>query len=127
MLLATQSLDKTRWDLIASAMLKYGCVEKWSKDMVQKKWYEMHPEHEYGSEYEDSRAKRRMTDEYEISAFSESRHGLSYSLNETSDNPLMSIHSNYLDNTRSRTGSVASTHYSIEQQVAHHLKLELQE
>ena len=108
-------------------MLKYGCVEKWSKDMVQKKWYEMHPENDYGSEYEESKAKRRMTDEYGIDAFADSRNSLSYSLEGSDNGALMSMHSNFMDDERSRTGSVASTHYSIEQQVAHHLKLELQE
>jgi len=108
-------------------MLKYGCVEKWSKDMVQKKFYEMHPENDYCSEFEDSRAKRRMTDEYGIEAFSDSRNGLSYSLNDADHGTLMSSHSNFMNDSRSRTGSVASSHYSIEQQVAHHLKLELHE
>ena len=108
-------------------MLKYGCVEKWSKDMVQKKWYEMNPGNSYNPEYEDSRVKRRITDDYGIDSFSDGGNSLSYSPDATDNRALMPGQSNFVGNTRSRTGSVESTDYSIEQQVVHHLKFELQE
>lgn len=127
MLLASQSLDKTRWDQIALAMLNYGCVEKWPKDMVERKWFEMYPAGDYGSEYESPRFKRRMTEDYGIDGFSDGRSSLSHSLNE-SDHPVLTPSlSNTMNDTRSRTGSISSSHWSVEQQIAHHLSLELQE
>lgn len=46
-----------RWDQIASAMMKHGCTERWSKESVQKKWHQMNPEAEHDN----------FIDEFEIS------------------------------------------------------------
>ncbi|EPE24589.1 hypothetical protein GLAREA_08441 [Glarea lozoyensis ATCC 20868] len=41
--MAMEDYDKQRWETIARDMLKHGSTEKWTKEAVQRKWYEMHP------------------------------------------------------------------------------------
>jgi hypothetical protein len=41
--MAMEDYDKQRWETIARDMLKHGSTEKWTKEAVQRKWSEMHP------------------------------------------------------------------------------------
>jgi hypothetical protein len=41
--MAMEDYDKQRWETIAKDMLKLGSTEKWTKEAVQRKWSEMHP------------------------------------------------------------------------------------
>jgi hypothetical protein len=59
--LAVEEFDRNRWERIADSMMNYGCAAKWPKDLCQKKWQEMHPEHgscppayEMSFQYQDS-------------------------------------------------------------------------
>ncbi|TAQ91574.1 hypothetical protein B7494_g1 [Chlorociboria aeruginascens] len=45
LVLAWEDNKNATWDTIATEMLKHGCTEKWSKEAVQKRWYELHPYH----------------------------------------------------------------------------------
>ncbi|KAG9241518.1 hypothetical protein BJ878DRAFT_545173 [Calycina marina] len=119
LLLAMQSLDHREFDQVAVAMLKYGCLEKWPKDAIQKKWYEMHPELESGYEnYELPRIKRHMTEDYGVET---------YGCVDDSDGTLMPSLTPSIGDERSRTGSVDSTNYSIEHHIAQHLRFGVQE
>ncbi|KAH8596759.1 hypothetical protein B0O99DRAFT_593550 [Bisporella sp. PMI_857] len=121
LLLASQSHDKNRWDQIATTMLKYGCVERWSKETLQKKWYELHPEGDYSSEYETG-SRRSLPGDYGGDAYSDGRNSISHSDNGT----FVSAHSN-VDDARSPASSHASSHYSIEQQIHQHLRFGIEE
>lgn len=44
MTMAWEEYETTRWDTIAKNMLKHGCTERWTKEAVQRKWHELHPE-----------------------------------------------------------------------------------
>lgn len=41
--MAWEEYSRTKWETIASNMPKYGCSEPWPKELVRKKWQEMHP------------------------------------------------------------------------------------
>jgi hypothetical protein len=41
--MAMEDYNKQRWETIARDMLKHGSTEKWTKEAVQRKWSEMHP------------------------------------------------------------------------------------
>jgi hypothetical protein len=41
--MAWEEYSRSKWETIANNMPKYGCPEKWPKELVQKKWHEMHP------------------------------------------------------------------------------------
>jgi hypothetical protein len=41
--MAWEEYSRSKWETIANNMPKYGCPEKWPKELVQRKWQEMHP------------------------------------------------------------------------------------
>jgi hypothetical protein len=41
--MAWEEYSRSKWETIANNMPKYGCPEKWPKELVQKKWQELHP------------------------------------------------------------------------------------
>lgn len=111
--LAFQDQNKLKWDQVAQAMLKYGCVEKWSKEMVQKKWYEMHPEHnEFTEDYERA-AKNRLQigDDFGMDDWSDGINSVSHSLHESDSGQMSAISTATMDEVRSRQASDASTHH----------------
>jgi hypothetical protein len=100
-----------KWDQIAQAMMKHGCTEKWPKESVQKKWHEMHLEHDdFVDEYESSpKGQSHINDEFGMDDWSDnvsySHHGL-----PGSESAPMSAISATTDSVRSRQASDASSH-----------------
>lgn len=41
--MAWEEYSRSKWEIIANNMIKYGCPEKWPKELVQKKWQELNP------------------------------------------------------------------------------------
>ncbi|KAF4633216.1 hypothetical protein G7Y89_g4898 [Cudoniella acicularis] len=41
--IAWEDYERSRWEQISKDMLKHGCAERWTKEAVQRKWNEMHP------------------------------------------------------------------------------------
>jgi len=108
-----------KWDQVATAMLKYGCVYKWSKEMVQRKYYEMQRNADL-PEY--ARAPRQFSEDLTNDSFVISRnsHSLQGSDHEDLDGGIST-------DIRDRANSTASTDYSIEQQVHDKLRFDVQE
>jgi hypothetical protein len=111
--LAFQDQDKLKWDQIAQAMLKHGCVEKWSKEMIQKKWNEMHPEHDdYPQEYEKiSKNRLQIGDDFGLDDWSDGMNSVSHSLHGSDSGPMSAISTTTMDEVRSRQASDASSHH----------------
>ncbi|CAG8958442.1 hypothetical protein HYFRA_00011119 [Hymenoscyphus fraxineus] len=51
LLIAMQNYEKNKWSNIARDMANHGSTENWTKDAVEKKWYEIHPDFEQAGRY----------------------------------------------------------------------------
>jgi hypothetical protein len=108
--LAWQKYDKTKWETIAENMKEFGCHEKWPKELVQKKWHELHPEDpSYLPEYE----LRLGMDQRSWSDGGESK---SHSMHEGDASNRLSAVATTPQESRSRTGSDVSSHLQFQQQ-----------
>jgi hypothetical protein len=101
-----------KWDQIAQAMLKYGCVEKWSKEMVQKKWHEMHPDHEdHPDAYErEARNQLQISADFGMDDWSDGLNSTTHSLHGSDSGQMSAISTATMDEIRSRQASDASSH-----------------
>ena len=67
MTLAWEEYEKDKWDHIAIKMQAYGCPEKWSKEAVQRKWLDLHPEYDpYYCEYEVAGSRSQEQGAYDV-------------------------------------------------------------
>jgi len=67
--LAWEEYEKEKWDHIAVKMQTYGCPEKWSKEAVQRKWLDLHPEYDpYYCEYELAGSRAHEQGPYGVKA-----------------------------------------------------------
>ena len=88
-MLAFQDQHKLKWDQIAQAMLKYGCAEKWSKEMVQKKWHEMHPDVQFCATFErDTKHQIWTSGEFGMDDWSDDRQSATHSLHGSDSRQL---------------------------------------
>ncbi|KAH8813091.1 hypothetical protein F5884DRAFT_671046 [Xylogone sp. PMI_703] len=122
--LSVEDYENAKWDVVATDMLKYGCVEKWPKEAVQKKWYEMHPEEYNPHEERSPRSfKHRLSGEPDHSSLPDTRDNSSQGHHDTEAQGL-------LTECRSRAASDASSqctipHQQIRYEQRHHpIKLE---
>lgn len=109
---AVAEFDKNRWETIAESMLKYGCVAKWSKEMCQRKWQEMHPEGSpYLPPYEMSLRHRDSGDwGPDDGGFSDGRASACQSLHEGDSGVQMpAVSTGTMEGVRSRAASDASS------------------
>jgi hypothetical protein len=119
--LACEKYEKGKWENIAKDMLNHGCDNKWTKEAVQRKWHEMHPEEgDCTPEYEvDPSDHHRMSSDIGLGqgSWSEGRGSISHSLHDGEASTLLSTISPVtMDGVRSRAASDASTHLHIRQQ-----------
>ncbi|RFU32714.1 hypothetical protein B7463_g3601, partial [Scytalidium lignicola] len=123
--LSVEDYENAKWDVVANDMLKYGCVEKWPKDAVQKKWYEMHPEeHNPQEERSPRHSKHRLSGDTDRSILTDGRDCSSQGHYEIEAHGL-------LTEMRSRAASDASSQSTFprqqimfDQQRQQHIKLE---
>jgi hypothetical protein len=123
--LACENYEKGKWENIAKDMLNHGCDNKWTKEAVQRKWHEMHPEEgDCTPEYEvDPRGHPRMSSDMGLGqgSLSEGRGSISHSLHDGETSTLLSAISPVtMDEVRSRAARDASTHLYIRQQQQQH-------
>lgn len=58
--MAMENYEKNKWNNIAQDMVNYGSIENWTKEAVQRKWYEIHPE------LDEARYPFKASPEYDI-------------------------------------------------------------
>jgi len=111
-------------------MTKYGCVEPWPKDMVERKWHEMRPDDDFLiSEYDTtSRNQLQMNDDFGMESmddvWSDGGASTGHSLHESETGPAMSTASTTtMDNRHSGQASDANTQFQVQQ---HHQRQQLQ-
>ncbi|TVY75832.1 hypothetical protein LSUE1_G008562 [Lachnellula suecica] len=117
--MAWEDYEKSRWDAISKGMLSHGCTDEWTKEAVQKKWNEMHPNaYQYPStEYEllsRSRGLKRQR------AWSEERESVGHSLHEVDTGMMLpAVSTVTMDQVRSRAMSDSSSQAEFHRQPAH--------
>lgn len=108
--LAHEEYGRVKWETIANNMPKFGCVEKWPKDQVEKKWHDMQPEVDDSPclpEYELDLGQRAWS--VDSSAHDGEGEGEGAA-------PLSAISATpTLEDSRSRTASDASSHLQFQQ------------
>lgn len=108
--------SKDRWDLIAEAMMNHGCTERWSKEQVEKKWQQLHPEEDDYLEEDfnhDSTNHLQMNNDFGVEDWTSmtSNQGLPMSSGQIS-----AISATTMEDVRSRQASDASSHHMQLQQ-----------
>lgn len=58
--MAMENYEKNKWNNIAHDMANYGSTENWTKEAVQRKWYEIHPE------LDEARYPIKASPEYDV-------------------------------------------------------------
>jgi len=108
--LALQDQDKGKWEQVAQSMMKYGCIEKWSKETIERKWRQLHPDHDdFPSEY-DANAKHQghVNDDYGQEDWSD---GVSHSLHDSESGPMSAVSTATMDEVRDRQAHEADAHH----------------
>jgi hypothetical protein len=103
--MAWEDYSRSKWETIANTMPKYGCPEKWPKELVEKKWQEMHPSDDAPSvpDYESKWDQRAWSDGGHSGG-----HSRSHSLHEAEGGaqiPTTSTATSTREGSRSRAGS----------------------
>lgn len=113
--MAWEEYEKSKWAAIAKLMLKHGCTSEWTKEAVQKKWYEMHPEdYSYLSEYD---LLSRNQGQKRQRAWSDEKDSVGQSLHESDTGPMLSAVSTVtMDQVRSRALSDSSSQVEFHRQ-----------
>lgn len=105
-----------KWDQIADKMMQHGCVEKWPKEKVQKRWQEVHHGHDSfgGGKREDDPKSGILTGEdFCMDDWSDGINSL-----HGSENGMSAVSPITMDEARSRQSSDASSHHlQIQQQM----------
>jgi len=118
LLLAFDGQHSMRWEQVAQEMLKFGCGEKWPKEMVERKWYELQRRGERrSSEYEVHSSKHSVNSDYNISLdFSGKRRKSTTQSLYGSENTgsMCAVSPTNMSGMRSRQGSDASSHYQYQ-------------
>ncbi|KAN0093763.1 hypothetical protein V8E51_016947 [Hyaloscypha variabilis] len=123
---AHEDYEKNKWSSISKGMLKHGTEEPWSKEALQKKWNEMHPEQtSFSPEYEIDR--HRLSSDLSVgdistgnSCWSDEGASSTHSLHECDSGTLMSALSSVtMDEVRNRALSNANARIHLQQQQHH--------
>jgi hypothetical protein len=107
--MAWDDYSRSKWETIANNMPKYGCAEKWPKEMVQKKWQELHPD-------DDAPSVPDYETKWEQRAWSEGAESGIHSLRDGEERPHAQANStanSVAGGSHSRAGSAAPSpmHY----------------
>lgn len=99
-------------------MTKHGCVEKWSKETVQKKWHEMHLESDdYTEEYERIAKEQLQIDDFGMDDWSDGLPSVCHSLQGSDSGPVSAISTTTMDEVRDGQARDTSPHHlQIQQQ-----------
>jgi hypothetical protein len=102
--MAWEEYSRSKWETIANNMPKYGCPEKWPKELVQKKWQEMHPSEDASSvpDYESKWGGEQR-------AWSDGGESRTHSLHEGDGSVHLSTTTTTIEGTCSRAGSRAAS------------------
>lgn len=104
--MAMESYEKNKWNNIAQDMINYGSTENWTKEAVQRKWYEIHPE------LEEARYPIKASPEYDISIRQYQHQGSNFhpsSYPSYDYSPSVQHHRSYSSNAMSRTTNIYDT------------------
>lgn len=115
MVKAWEDYGRSKWETIANNMPKFGCPEKWPKELVEKKWQEMHSgdDSPCDPDYDSKCDGKQRT-------FSDGGGSRSNSLHEGEGGPTASSSPSEDGDSRAGSDTTSPLHYLQSQQMMYH-------